>query len=434
MPRRLSRASVVRVVRPRWAGGGQQWPSLSREFAPGSSGKTAVITPGKPPGQSKRPQKPLSRRQTRPWVGKSASNCRKPPPNPARAEASHKRVNPDCRALVAGNRPFGRRYRPDRGRIRAAFSRTGDRERLRLGLGRFCRLVQFGRAPRAAGPPGDDRRLSFRPVGDPQGLHPQSPPGSDHRNASPGRARPRRQASRDRAGLAGIRRTYGTRQVAKRALLTEGLRRIVRKLRIDTPGGCRDRALLLVCFGAAMRRSELIALDLDDITITQAWRTLLVRRSKTDQEGQGRAIGIPRSRKSATCPVAALEAWLDLAKSPIDSTYRDDGEQNENAAGQTALFTRVDHGRITGDRLTGRAVAEIVKRAAKRTGIDPSKVAGPMTVDRKAIETVAGRQGRAVKAPTLPLRPRVRAPARERPSEIKDRGRPTRSSAGESIG
>jgi integrase len=81
--------------------------------------------------------------------------------------------------------------------------------------------------------------------------------------------------------------------------LTEDLRRIVRKLRVERPGGCRDRAVLLVGFGAAMRRSELIALDLDDITITQAGLTILVRRSKTDQEGQGREIGIPRSRKSA---------------------------------------------------------------------------------------------------------------------------------------
>jgi integrase len=128
--------------------------------------------------------------------------------------------------------------------------------------------------------------------------------------------------------LAGIRRAYGTRQIAKRALLTEDLRRIVRKLRVDRPGDCRDSAVLLVGFAAALRRSELIALDLDDITITQAGLTILVRRSKTDQEGQGREIGIPRSRKSATCPVAALEAWLDLTKSPpIDSTR----EQIENS-------------------------------------------------------------------------------------------------------
>jgi integrase len=177
-----------------------------------------------------------------------------------------------------------------------------------------------------------DRRLPVGPQRDPQGLHPQSPAGSDHGNASARRSWPRWQAPRDCTGAGrGIRRTYGTRQVAKRALLTEDLRRIVRKLRVEKPGGCRDRAVLLVGFGAALRRSELIALDVDDITISQAGLTILVRRSKTDQEGQGREIGIPRSRKSATCPVAALEAWLALAKSPIDSTYQEDREQGASA-------------------------------------------------------------------------------------------------------
>ena len=112
--------------------------------------------------------------------------------------------------------------------------------------------------------------------------------------------------------LAGIRRTYGTRQIAKRALLTEDLRRIVRKLRVEKPGGCRDRAVLLVGFGAALRRSELIALDLDDIAITQAGLTILVRRSKTDQEGQGREIGITRSRKSATHRRLSVAGWVGL--------------------------------------------------------------------------------------------------------------------------
>jgi site-specific recombinase XerC len=69
------------------------------------------------------------------------------------------------------------------------------------------------------------------------------------------------------------------------ALLTEDLRRIVRKLRVEKPGGCRDRAVLLVGFGAALRRSELIALNLDDIAITQAGLTILVRRSKTAKIG-----------------------------------------------------------------------------------------------------------------------------------------------------
>ena len=158
-------------------------------------------------------------------------------------------------------------------------------------------------------------------------------------------------------------------------------------LRVERPGGCRDRAVLLVGFGAALRRSELIALDLDDITITQPGLTILVRRSKTDQEGQGREIGIPRSRKSATCPVAALEAWLALGN---HLSIRP-GERKENRNFSSPLFTRVDHGRITGDRLTGRAVAEIVKRAAKRVGIDPSKVAGHSL--RSGFATSAARGG-----------------------------------------
>jgi integrase len=197
------------------------------------------------------------------------------------------------------------------------------------------------------------------------------------------------------------------RQVAKRALLTEDLRRIVRKLRVDRPGGCRDRAVLLVGFGAALRRSELIAP-----------RRHCHHPGGPDDPGApvenrpGRAR--PRDRDSAvtqstTCPVGALEAWLELTKSPIDSTYQDDRERNENGCvdgkspNETSdaakvsggfrmpLFTRVDHGRITGDRLTGRAVAEIVKRAARRVGIDPSKVAGHSL--RSGFATSAARGG-----------------------------------------
>lgn len=159
--------------------------------------------------------------------------------------------------------------------------------------------------------------------------------------------------------LAGIRRTYGTRQQAKTALLTEDLRRMVRALPA-TLAGVRDRAVLLVGFAGAFRRSELVALNLVDIAISNAGLAVTVRRSKTDQEGAGRDLGIPRS-KSVTCPVAALEAWVqESAKSlnPDDS-----------------LFRIIDHGKITG-RLSGDGVAQIVKRAAARVGIDPAKVAG----------------------------------------------------------
>jgi integrase len=95
----------------------------------------------------------------------------------------------------------------------------------------------------------------------------------------------------------------------------------------------------------------------------------------------------PRSRKSATCPVAALEAWLTLVGEQIGNDCVADSPDVHT----TPVFRRIDHGRITADRLTGRAVAEIVKRAAKRVGIDPSKVAGHSL--RSGFATSAARGG-----------------------------------------
>jgi site-specific recombinase XerD len=163
--------------------------------------------------------------------------------------------------------------------------------------------------------------------------------------------------------LAGIRRTYGTHQQAKTAILTDDLRRMVRALPATSLWGLRDRAVLLIGFAGALRRSELAALDLVDIHVNADGVEILIRRGKTDQEGVGRELGIPRSKRSATCPVAALEAWLDVVKSPV---HLSDGP----------LFRAIDSGRLTKRRLQGEAIAEIVKRAAARIGIDPKTVAG----------------------------------------------------------
>jgi site-specific recombinase XerD len=120
--------------------------------------------------------------------------------------------------------------------------------------------------------------------------------------------------------LAGIRRTYGTRQVAKRALLTEDLRRIVRKLRVERPGGCRDRAVLLVAFGAALRRSELIALDLDDITITPGGADA-PRAPVKNRPGGTR----PRNRDPAVAQIGDLPgSRARILARPRKVTYRFD--------------------------------------------------------------------------------------------------------------
>lgn len=77
--------------------------------------------------------------------------------------------------------------------------------------------------------------------------------------------------------------------------------------------GLRDRALLLIGFAAALRRSELVALDISDITETADGLKLSIRRSKTDQDAAGRTIGIPYGSHRQTCPV---RAWLAASASP----------------------------------------------------------------------------------------------------------------------
>ena len=113
--------------------------------------------------------------------------------------------------------------------------------------------------------------------------------------------------------LQGIRRTHGTAPAKKEAAVTEIVRDAVRELAKAGHGlrSLRDRALLLVGFAAALRRSELVALDAADLAFTRDGLVLTLRRRKTDQEGQGTEIGVPFGAAAPTCPVRALQAWLD---------------------------------------------------------------------------------------------------------------------------
>ena len=77
--------------------------------------------------------------------------------------------------------------------------------------------------------------------------------------------------------------------------------------------GVRDRALILLGFAGAFRRSELVALDAADLDFSRDGLAVTLRRSKTDQEAQGRKLGIPYGANSETCPVRVVQAWLDAA-------------------------------------------------------------------------------------------------------------------------
>jgi site-specific recombinase XerD len=181
----------------------------------------------------------------------------------------------------------------------------------------------------------------------------------------------------------GIRRTVGTAQVGKSALLIDDVKAMVGALP-ETISGTRDRALLLLGFAGAFRRSELVALDIGDVELTRDGAIVTLRRSKTDQEGTGQKVGIPRGKHTATCPVRALTAWLEL----LD--------------GAGAIFRAVDRlGRIRPTRLSDKDVARIVKRAALRAGLDPSRYAGhSLRAGLATSVAVAGVEERAIMAQT----------------------------------
>jgi len=156
---------------------------------------------------------------------------------------------------------------------------------------------------------------------------------------------------------AGIRRAHGVAPRQVRPVVTDDLRRMVATCG-DNPAGVRDRALLLLGFAAALRRSELVALDADDVEETRDGLVVTVLRSKADQEASARKIGVPYGSNPSTCLVRAWRAWIQ-------------------GAGITAgpLFRGVDrHGRIASIRLSDRSVALIVKRRAELIGIDPATV------------------------------------------------------------
>ena len=158
---------------------------------------------------------------------------------------------------------------------------------------------------------------------------------------------------------AGIRRTLGTAQQGKAPALVDDLKRMLGKLP-GTRVGLRDRALLLLGFAGAFRRSELVSLDVADLEFSRAGLIVTLRKSKTDQEGRSRRLGIPYGSSELTCPVRSLQSWLASARIVDGPVFR-----------SLDRFQRVQPG-----RLSDKAVALVVKRRAKAVGLDPARYAG----------------------------------------------------------
>ena len=160
-----------------------------------------------------------------------------------------------------------------------------------------------------------------------------------------------------KATLSGIRRTSGRVQRRVRPTLLPQVLEMVKGLN-DTKG-IRDKALLLVGFAGAFRRSELVAIRVGDVRYVEEGIVIHLPRSKTDQTGKGRDVAIPAMR-GKLCPVKAIKEWLKLS---------------EIASG--AVFRGVNrHGQVLTNALTPQSVALIVKERVSAIGLDAKEFSG----------------------------------------------------------
>ncbi len=160
-----------------------------------------------------------------------------------------------------------------------------------------------------------------------------------------------------KAVVRGVRRKLGTAQKGKAPATAAIVAKLVKRIP-DTLAGKRDKALILIGFAAALRRSELVALTVADVERAPDGIVLHISRSKTDQEGQGAQIAVPTGRKLK--PVEALDAWLNAA--PIT---------------QGPVFRRVmKGGLVSGEALDSQSVALIVKRWRRAARVDPTLFSG----------------------------------------------------------
>ena len=121
--------------------------------------------------------------------------------------------------------------------------------------------------------------------------------------------------------LSGILRRHGVPPRRAAAIGTAELRRLVATCGTDL-AGLRDRALLLLGFAGALRRSELVAVRREHLGFAAEGLQLMIPRAKGDQEGQGVELGIPRGRRPETCPVRAVEAWLHASATEFGPVFR----------------------------------------------------------------------------------------------------------------
>ena len=147
--------------------------------------------------------------------------------------------------------------------------------------------------------------------------------------------------------LHGIKRTLGSRQKAKKPILINDLKLIINAIDKENK---RDKALILVGFSGGFRRSELVNIEYDDVEFVTEGVKILIKRSKTDQSGEGSTKAIPYFENQEFCPVIAFKSYFNKK------------------------FNNKNEGKVF--EISDKSVALIIKKYAEKAGLDPSKYAG----------------------------------------------------------
>jgi len=166
--------------------------------------------------------------------------------------------------------------------------------------------------------------------------------------------------------LLGIKKELGTGQKKAKALMLADLRKICKKAKPNIIG-VRDKAMLLLGWACAMRRSELVALDFEDVQIIDEGLVVTIRRSKTDQTGEGYKLGIPHGQDPSFCPVAAYSDFIRRSKIKSGPLFFAMG------ANGTKFAVPVEAER---HRLNPRSVNALLARRLRDAGIDPTGYSG----------------------------------------------------------
>lgn len=214
-----------------------------------------------------------------------------------------------------------------------------------------------------------------------------------------------------RTVLAGIRRTHWVRPERVAAASPPELRTIVAGFEPGLARDARDRALILIGFAGALRRSELAALTLEDLVVDGDGLRVYIAGSKTDPTGTGHTRGLAYGGHPDSCPVRAWQAWLEhrvaglrhrqhQTPSPGANGAADDADEHlqhgpdgDQAAATAAAFVRIDRwGNMGRTAISGRAIAQIVGQRAAASGLDGHWAGHSL---RRGFATTAYRAGQA---------------------------------------